>query len=115
MDQIDKAVEGLVEAIHSSKEYKRYQDICAKVREYPDLEQQIHEFRKKNFEVQNTSEGWDLYERVDQLELEGMEIRKKPFVGEYLAAELAFCRLFQRINWTLVQNLDFDLNFSIDN
>ncbi len=112
--QRDEALDGLIHAIHESPEYKRYQDIRAKVHELPELEQKIHAFRKKNYETQNFADEWDLYERVDGLEREGAEFRKDPLVNEYLDAELAICRLFQKINWEIVQNIDFDLGFEID-
>ena len=51
---------------------------------------------------------------MDGLEREGAEFRKDPLVNEYLDAELAICRLFQKINWEIVQNIDFDLGFEID-
>ncbi|MDE7311038.1 MAG: YlbF family regulator [Eubacterium sp.] len=114
MNQINEALEGLIQAIWEGEEYKRYQAIRAKVHEQPQLEQQIHAFRKKNYEVQNLTEEKKLYDQADQLEREGIEFRKDPLVNEYLSAELGICRLFQRINWELVQNMDFDLGFSID-
>lgn len=112
--QIEKATDGLIHAIWESVEYIRYQSIRAKVHELPELEQRIHAFRKKNYETQNYGDEWDLYERVDGLEREGAEFRKDPLVNEYLDAELAFCRLFQRINCEIVRNMDFDLGFVID-
>lgn len=114
MSQIDEALKGLIQAIWEGEEYKRYQKIRAKVHERPELEQKIHEFRKKNYEVQNRADERALYDQVDGLEREGIEFRKDPLVNEYLTAELGICRLFQRINWELVQNIDFDLGFAID-
>lgn len=112
--RIDQATEGLIQAIWESTEYKHYQDIRGRVHELPELEQRIHAFRKKSYETQNYGDEWDLYERVDSLEREGAEFRKDPLVNEYLDAELAICRLFQRINLELVRNMNFDLGFSID-
>ena len=85
MSQINEALEGLIQAIWEGEEYKRYQEIRAKVHEQPELEQRIHAFRKKNYEVQNRAN-----ERA------------------------RICSLSQRINWELVQNMDFDLGFVID-
>lgn len=112
--QMETALDGLIQAIHESPEYRKYQDIRAKVHELPQLEQKIHAFRKKNYEIQNFADEWDLYERVDGLEREGAEFRKDPLVNEYLDAELAICRLFQKINGEIVQSIDFDLGFEID-
>ncbi len=114
ISQIDEALEGLIQAIWEGEEYQRYQKIRAKVHEQPELEQKIHAFRKKNYEVQNRANDRALYDQVDGLEREGIEFRKDPLVNEYLNAELGICRLFQRINWELVRKMDFDLGFSID-
>lgn len=114
MSQIDEALEGLIQAIWEGEEYQRYQKIRAKVHEQPELEERIHAFRRKNYEVQNRTEGRALYDQVDGLEREGIEFRKDPLVNEYLNAEIGICRLFQRINWELVKSIDFDLGFSID-
>ena len=111
MSQINEALEGLIRAIWEGEEYKHYQEIRAKVHEQPELEQRIHAFRKKNYEVQNHGNERILYDQVDGLE---REFRKDPLVNEYLNAELGICRLFQRINWELVQSMDFDLGFVID-
>jgi cell fate (sporulation/competence/biofilm development) regulator YlbF (YheA/YmcA/DUF963 family) len=113
-ESVEKAMAGLVHAVWESSEYRRYQDIRRKVHEQPELEQRIHAFRKKNYEVQNFADGRSLYEKVDGLEREGLELRKDPLVNEYLDAELGICRLFQKINWELVQNIDFDLGFVAD-
>ena len=53
MNQIDEALEGLVQAIREGEEYQKYQAVRAKVHEQPQLEEKIHAFRKKNYEVQN--------------------------------------------------------------
>ncbi len=108
-ERIDAALEELVKAVIESTEYKRYQDICEKVRAYPQLEQQIHAYRKQVYDIQNFTESRDLYEQVDKLEREGVEFRRNPLVSEYLAAELAFCRLYQHINWSIIQNINFDV------
>ncbi|MDE6888101.1 MAG: YlbF family regulator [Eubacterium sp.] len=114
MSQVNEALEGLIQAIWEGEEYQRYQKIRAKVHEIPELEQRINAFRKKNYEVQNRTDECKLYDQVDGLEREGIEFRKDPLVNEYLSAELGICRLFQRINWELVRNIDFDLGFAID-
>lgn len=64
--------------------------------------------------MQNLTEEKKLYDQADKLEREGIEFRKDPLVNEYLDAELGICRLFQRINWEIVQKIDFDLGFSMD-
>lgn len=110
MDEMNTALDGLVRAIKDSSEYTRYQRAREELHKEPELERCIHEFRKKNFQIQNSG-NVNLFDEVDQLEKENTELRRKPVVEEYLSAELAFCRVVQRINWTLIEQLDFDLGF----
>ncbi len=112
--RVEQAVRDLVQAIWESEEYRRYQDIRTRVHELPELEQRIHVFRKKNYNIQNYADEHSLFDQVDELEREGAEFRKDPLVNEYLDAELAICRLFQQINWELVRNIDFDLGFDYE-
>lgn len=110
MDEMNTALNGLVQAIKDGQEYKRYQLAREELHKEPELERKVHEFRKKNFQIQNSG-NVNLFDEVDRLEQENTEIRRKPIVEEYLSAELAFCRIVQRINWTLIEQLDFDLGF----
>ena len=75
----------------------------------PQLEQQIHAFRHKNYLLQNSDGNVDLYDATDKMEQEYREFRKNPLVAEYLAAENAFCRVVQKVNWTLIEELDFEV------
>ena len=111
MSRMDEAMQELVDAIKFSEEYIRYQDIKNRVHNQPQLEQQIHAFRHKNYLLQNSDGNVDLYDATDKMEQEYREFRKNPLVAEYLAAENAFCRVVQKVNWTLIEELDFEVGF----
>lgn len=111
MSQIKEALDGLVQAIGSSEEFIRYQKIREKVHGFPELEQKITEFRKKNYLLQNSQGTVDLFEETDRMEQEYKEFRKNPLVAEYLAAENDICTIIQQINWTLIEELDFEVGF----
>ena len=111
MSQIEDAMDGLMTAIRNSEEFIRYQAIKEKVHGFPKLESQITEFRKKNYLLQNSDGNVDLYDATDKMEQEYREFRKNPLVAEYLAAENAFCRVVQKVNWTLIEELDFEVGF----
>ena len=61
MSRMDEAMQELVDAIKFSEEYIRYQDIKNRVHNQPQLEQQIHAFRHKNYLLQNSDGNVDLY------------------------------------------------------
>lgn len=111
MNQIEEALGYLLEAVKNSEEYIRFQNIQEKVHKLPELEQQINGFRQKNYLLQNSHGTLDLYEQTDQMEQEYRKFRKNPIVEEYLEAECAICRIVQQINWTIIEELDFEVGF----
>ena len=111
MSQIDDALKQLMTAIRTSEEFIRYQTIKEKVHGFPELENQINEFRKKNYLLQNSQGTVDLYEETDRMEDEYREFRKNPMVAEFLNAENALCKVVQQINWTLIEGLEFEVGF----
>ncbi len=110
MDQIDECVGKLIEAVKNSPEYKEYQRIRELVHQEPEKEKAINEFRRRNFEL-HKCRNVDLYAEMNRLEGEFAPLRAQPYVNEYLAAELAVCRMVQRINFSLMREIEFDLGF----
>ena len=111
MRDVNEAIDDLMEAVRGSDAFVRYQAIREKVHGFPELERKITEFRKKNYELQNSRGEVDLYEETDRMEQEYREFRKNPMVQEYLSAENSLCKMVQQINWTLIQGLDFEVGF----
>lgn len=110
MNQLDEKITELLHTIRLTPEYQKYQDAKEKLHQDPELERQVHEFRKKNHAIQNSG-NVELFWEVDQLERENTAIRKNPIAEEYMEAELAFCRMVQGINWKLIAGLDFEVGF----
>ena len=110
MSQIDAALEELVHAIQDSEEYRRYQQAKEALHREPELERRVNEFRKKNYQIQNSG-GINLFDEVDRLERENSQLRRNPVAEEFYAAELAFCRVYQKISWSLTDQLNFEVGF----
>ena len=53
-------------------------------------------------------EQLDLFTEEDRLEQEYADVYKDPLLGEYLAAEVAVCRIIQQVNKELIGCLDFE-------
>ena len=100
----------LVTAIKNSEEYLRMQRAKRKLDEFPDLKRQVNEFRVRAYQL-NKEGAPDLFEMMDHMEREYAGMRENPYVQEFLASELAVCRMFQQVNWTLLQELEFDPSF----
>ncbi len=103
---LDQAVEGLIGAIKESEAYGQYMLALAAVKRQPELKQQIDEFRRENYVMQNT--GDMAFERIEQFEQAYSDFRENPLVSDFLAAELALCRQIQQINFNITEALEFE-------
>lgn len=105
-DDLDQAVENMIAALRESKVYRTYQEALAVVKQQPELKHEIDEYRKKNYLMQNS--GDMAFESIEQFEREYSDFRENPLVADFLAAELALCRMVQQINLHITDKLDFE-------
>ena len=106
MSKLDSTVEQLIEAILDSEIYREYDAQRNRVNQYPELKAQIDEFRKRNFLLQKSADN--AFEKIEQFEKEYEDFRENPMVSEFLAAELAFCRMMQDINFRVTEAVHFE-------
>ncbi len=106
MSNIDNALEQVIDAILSSEEYRQYDLQRNKVKQYPELKAQIDEYRKRNYELQNREDY--AFDKIDVFEREYADFRENPLVSDFLAAELALCRMLQRINLRITEAIHFE-------
>jgi len=106
MSKLENALEQIIEAILDSPEYKRYDEQRNKVKQYPELKAQIDEFRTRNYMLQTGDEA--AFDKIDEIEEEYYEFRQNDLVSEFLAAELAFCRMMQDINLRMTEAVHFE-------
>ena len=90
-ENVNQAVEQMVQAIRNTDAYLEYQKQLARVKEQPELKRQIDEFRTRNFELQTSKDT-----NFDKL------------VSDFLAAELAFCRMMQGIGLYVTDQMHFE-------
>lgn len=106
MDLINKNIQLLLSVIKKSeiyKEYKRQEEIISKT---PELLERVDQFRANNFKLQNESDKENLFQVAEQLAKESAELRRTPEVNAYLDAELALCRMMQRVCRQLTEGID---------
>ena len=103
-----KAVEKLVEEIKKSDIYIEYDCQRDKLKKQPELFERVKEFRQRNFELQNSEQGDDLFEKIDAFEKEYEKFREEPLVDNFLRAELALCRMMQKVDAMITEKLDFE-------
>ena len=104
--KVQESLQGLIKNILESEIYQEYQKQLAMVKERPGLKDKIDEFRTRNLALQTG--GNTTFEQLDSLEREFADFREDPLVDDFLAAELALCRMLQKINRRLVEAIDFE-------
>lgn len=110
MKEVDEAVYNLVDVICETKQFEDYQRVKAKLSGQPELRDSIQEFQKRNFELQMSDmDNLKLMEETDRLEREYEAFRANPLVNEFLACELAFNRLMQRVYDEIMEGIDYDI------
>ena len=72
----------------------------------PDLKAKIDDYRVRNFELQMSEDN--ALDKIDQFEREYANFRENPLVSDFLAAELAFCRMIQDINTQIAEAMHFE-------
>lgn len=109
---MDEKLEGellrFVQAIKESDISKKYYEQRERLRSRPEQYEKVNEFRRRNFEIQNTSQKDELFEKMDAFEREYEEFREDPMVDGFLRAELAFCRMMQEITLYITERVDFE-------
>ena len=103
---MDEALTVYVVAIKKTEEYREYQRMLSEIKAVPGLKEKLDAYRRENFVLQNGDDAsLDAIERFEK-KYEGF--RMEPLVEEFLAAELAFCRMMQYNNSLVIQALRFE-------
>lgn len=104
----DKKTDAYIEAIKSTESYQNFKIQNEKIKKYPDLKAEIDEYRRKNFELQNTVDSDELFDKMEEFQLEYATFREDPIVSEFLEAELDFCRMMQASLLRINQEVEFE-------
>ena len=105
---VEVAADKYIEAILATPMYQEYVLQRDKLLKQPVLYEKVKEFRTKNYIIQTRKEGDDLLNSMEDLQREYESIRENPLVEDFLAAELAFCRMMQELNNKVADALNFE-------
>lgn len=105
---VERAADQYISAILSTDSYREYALQRDKLLKQPELYEKVKEFRTRNYLIQTQKRGDDLLNAMDDLQREFEHVREIPLVEDFLAAELAFCRMMQELNNKIAGSLDFD-------
>lgn len=106
--QVERAALSFVRTIKETDIYKQYEYQLGRLKEHPEKLKQVNEFRRRNFEIQKTSQVDELFDKMNAFENEYEKFREDPLVDDFLRAELAFCRMMQEIDIFIVEEIDFE-------
>ena len=101
-ENVNQAVEQMVQAIRNTDAYLEYQKQLARVKEQSELKRQIDEFRTRNFELQTSKDT--NFDKLDQFTRENDAFRENPLVSDFLA----FCRMMQEIGLYVTDQMHFE-------
>lgn len=107
MSEVENEVNSLIEAIKTSKTYCEYDKQRNKVKENPELMQQLNRYREEVFNLQN-SDGPDVEKRMDELSDRYADFLDESLVCDFLDAESSLCKMMQRLTDEIIDNLDFE-------
>ena len=105
MEKLENAVVDLIGAIKDTEEYRKYVEQKEGLKQFPELKAQIDEYRRRNFAMQMEKSA--VFEKIEQFEREYEGFREDR-VSDFLAAELAFCRMMQKMELRIIDSLDFE-------
>ena len=106
MEQSINVIEAYVGVLKQTQEYQEYMRTLLAVKDVPGLKAQVDEFRKNNFLMQNGDNT--SFDSIEGFEQEYAGLRENPLVEDFLAAELAFCRMMQYNNSLILEALHFE-------
>lgn len=105
-NKVEKSLQGLIADILDSEIYNEYQKQLMLVKGREGLKEKIDEFRTRNLALQTGEHT--TFEQLECFEREYEDFREDPLVDDFLAAELALCRMLQKVNRLLVEAIDFE-------
>ncbi len=110
MPDYKDSLEVFIQEMKKSTVYTEYMLQRDNLRKYPELKKQVDDYRNKNFMLQTQTYPDQLFDEIDRFQKEYEAFRENPVVHDFLAAELAFCRMMQNIHLKLVDAviLDFE-------
>ena len=105
---IEENISRLLDSIKESEAYREFRKQEQNLNRDSELRERVDDFRKDNYRVQNECDRNELFHVAEQLARESAELRRNPEVNAYLDAELALCRMIQKICTKLADGIEFN-------
>lgn len=103
---VEDATQELIDTIKESDIYVEYKKQLELLKQDPELKRQVDDYRKRNYEMQS---GMDLdFGTLSRFMEEFKSFRENTLVDNFLAAELDFCRMMQKMDFAITEAVDFE-------
>lgn len=109
MYDIDNKARELATSLTNSKYYKAYRESYEKIKTDEFLMVRINDYRRRNFGIH--SNGGNIKQQTDALFSDFRDVFENEDAKRFLDAELALCRVIQKVNTTIMADIDMDLDF----
>ena len=109
METVNRNIHALLNSIQKCQIYKDFKKQEEILNKNPELAERVQRFRAENFRLQNEEGQKDVLAKAEQLSRESEELRSFPEVKAYLDAELALCRMMQKICRTLTDGVEMNI------
>lgn len=106
MEDIERYIKLLIQAIKDSNEYRLYKKAEAVLDQNPQLKSRVEDFNRANFRIHTQSDSQQLIQGINALDKESQELRKIPQVNAYIQAELDLCKLLQFVSLEINGEID---------
>ena len=108
-NEVRHRLDDLVRAISTSEECRMFEEAKRRLDAKPEKRRRADEFRRRNFEFQNSEESMSAQAQVAMYH-EREALRRDPLIDEYLRAELIMCRLLRQVSLVIMETVDLDLD-----
>ncbi len=90
--------------------YHEYEKQKNRIKADPELKQRVDDYRRKNYELQTKRDlnPDQLYDEMERFQRDSENLRNDPVVNSFLAAELALCRMIQKVTSSIVEAISED-------
>ncbi|MDO4616543.1 MAG: YlbF family regulator [Lachnospiraceae bacterium] len=103
--EVREGAELLAEIMRADPDYRTFLELSEKLEQDPALAERVHAFRKRNYELQNSSQ--DPEQEMWNLNAEYLELLREPLVSAYFEAEAGVCRMLQEIQRVITSEIQF--------
>ncbi len=111
MEEYYAGKEALLQALQECETYRIYLEKKKELDQAPEKRRIVNAFRKRNFDFRSSRYTENYNQVLDQLATDMEEIREDRVIDEFLAAELALCRLIQDLFNDIMASIDMDMDF----